>query len=158
MTKPLDIMTLTEPVEGPPRKLFIKDSGGVTFEDCVLVGFVALEEAQRPYLDDLGINTSWAEFNPRMGRWERCLMSESVAEMLASMHADGSFPHRFEAGPSLGEVAWLKARAGGALQRPELPLHDYLIPASAEVLDEVAALPVPPGRSVPSRRGPRVEG
>lgn len=67
-------------------------------------------------------------------------MSEAVADMLESMSAEGSFPHAFEAGPSLAEVAWIKAQAEGETNRPELPLHQYLIPAKAEALDEVAAL------------------
>lgn len=67
-------------------------------------------------------------------------MSEAVADMLESMHSEGSFPYAFEAGPSLAEVAWIKAQAEGETERPELPLHQYLIPAEAEALEEVAAL------------------
>ena len=156
MSKSMDVMKFTQPMLNPPMKVFLKDSGGIVLEPCVLVGHVVMEEKRRAYLDELGINTSWVEFSSKAGRWERCLMSEAVAEMLESMHAEGHFPHAFEVAPSLGEVAWLKAQAKGETERPELPLHDYLIPASAEALDEVAALPVLNALPV-SRRRPKIE-
>lgn len=156
MSQSMDVMQLTQPMLSPPMKLFIKDNGGIVLEPCVLVGHIVVEEERRTYLDALGINTSWSEFSSKQGRWERCLMSEAVADMLESMHAGGYFPHAFEVGPSLGEVAWLKARARGELERPELPLHDYLIPAPAEALDEVAALSVSNALPI-SRRRPKLE-
>lgn len=156
MSKKIDVMQFTQPVLAPPMKVFIKDSGGIVKEPCVLVGHVVMDEERRGYLDDLGINTTWVEYNREGGRWERCLMSEAVADMLESMHAEGSFPYAFEAGPSLAEVAWIKAQAEGATERPELPLHQYLIPAEAEALEEVAALAI--GNVLAFRRRfPKVE-
>lgn len=156
MSKQNDVMQYSETVEGPPVKVFIRDSGGVVTEPCVLVGHVVMDEARRPYLDDLGINTSWAEYDRALGRWERCLMSEAVADMLESMSAEGHFPFSFEAGPSLAELAWLKAQAAGETERPELPLHQYLIPATAEALDEVATLTL--GSAHRFTRGSRAPG
>jgi hypothetical protein len=89
-------------------------------------------------LEDLGVSMRWAEYNCDSERWERCLMSEGVADLLEDLHAEGDFPYHFEAGPSLGELAWLRAQAEGATERPELPLHQYVIPAPAEALDGIA--------------------
>lgn len=156
MSKSMDIMQFNQPVIGPPMKVFIKDSGGIVKEPCVLVGHIVMEEERRGYLDDLGINTTWTVYSREAGRWERCLMSEAVADMLESMSAEGQFSHAFEVGPSLAEVAWIKAQAQGETERPELPLHQYLIPAGAEALDEVAAFA---GRNVIpiTRRRPKIE-
>lgn len=150
----MDETELSDIVPGPPMKLFIRNTGGIVKEPCVLVGHVSIEADQRPYLDAHGINTTWAEY--REGRWERCLMSESVADMLVELYAEGSFPHAFEVGPSLGEVAWIKARYDGAEARPALPLQDYLTPADADTLDAVSKLDVQNVRPL-TRRRPRIE-
>lgn len=141
MAKTIDVMDLTavdltQPLNGPPMKLFIRNNGNIVKEPCVLVGHVAIDEARRGYLDELGINTTWAVY--RTGRWERCLISEAVADLLVELHAEGSFPFAFEAGPSQAEAAWSKARSEGAHERPVLPLLDYLLPADAEALDRLA--------------------
>lgn len=156
MPKKFDVMDLTQPMDGPPLKIFIRDSGGIVREPCVLVGHIVIEEERREYLDELGINTTWAYYHREAGRWEQCLLSEAVADMLVELHAEGSFPHAFEVGPSRAEVAWIKAQANGETHRPEVPLHHYILPAEVEALDEVATL-VTQNVLPLKRRLPRIE-
>ena len=135
MCERLDVMGLTQIVHGPPTKDFIDGSGELVKEPSVLIGYVAVGRDRRQYLEDLGVDMRWAEYYCDSERWERCLMSEGVADLLEDLHAEGDFPYGFEIGPSEGEVAWLKAKARGASERPELPLHAYLRVARAEDLD-----------------------
>jgi hypothetical protein len=140
MCKRLDVMSLTQIVDGPPTKDFIEGGGKLVKEPCGLVGFVAIGPDRRQYLEDLGVNMTWAEYSSDSERWERCLMSEGVAELLEDLHAEGDFPYHFEVAPSRGELAWLRAQAEGASERPERPLHDFVIGANAEELDALALI------------------
>lgn len=137
MCKRLDVMSLTQIVDGPPTMDFVDGSGELVKELCVLVGHIAIGPEHRRYLEDLGINMTWAEYDHCAERWERCLMSEAVADLLEDLFAEGDFPHHFEIGPSQGELAWLRTHVRGATERPELPLRTYLLGANAEALDHV---------------------
>lgn len=134
MREQLDVMSLTQVVDGPPTQDFVDGSGKLIKEPCVLIGWVDLPADRRRYLEDLGVNMAWAEHDADSQRWERCLLSEGVADLLEDLHAEGDFPHAFEVGPSQGELEWLEAQARGAMERPELSLASYLIPAHAERL------------------------
>lgn len=149
-----DVMTLTQSVNGPPMKLFIRNNGGIALEPCVLVGHISMERSQRDALDALGILTSWSQYDPEAGRWEHCLMSDAVADLLCDLHAEGSFPYAFEVCPSRGEATWQKAQAEGDSIRPILPLSEYLLPAESTALDALAGIGIEPRRI---RRLPWVE-
>lgn len=156
MSKRIDVMKLTEPVLGPPMKLFIRNTGGIVREPCVFIGYIDIDETQCTTLSALGINMTWAEYDRETERWERCLMSEAVADMLEELFLEGSFPYAFEVGLSRGEVAWITAQAEGATFRPELPLHQYLIPADPEALVNLADTASGTPRRL-TRRQPRIE-
>lgn len=127
-------MSLTQRVDGPPVKSYLDGKGGRIEEECTQVGWCDAEADRGQYLTDLGVDLSYAEYGPDTMRWERCLFSEEVADLLEDLHSTGDFPYAFEAGPSQGELEWLEAQACGATELPELPLKTYLIPANAERL------------------------
>ena len=135
MSERLDIMNLTQLVERPPTKSYRDGRGGTVVEECTEIGLVDAPADRRRYLEDLGIDLTWAEHDPFTERWERCLFSEGVADLLEDLHAAGDFPYAFESGPSRGGLAWLKAKARGETERPRVPLNAYLIAANAEELD-----------------------
>ena len=138
MRERLDVMNLTQMVEGPPTKGFIDGSGRVLKEPCVLLAVIDAPADKRQYLDDLGVNMTWAEYDSESERWDRCLMSEGVADLLEDLQAAGDFPYHFEAGPSQGELAWLRAKEQGVIERPELSLWMYLVAAPAGALDALS--------------------
>ncbi len=102
---------------GPPSK------------ELVLVASIEAPRDKSVYLTDHGVELRYAEYDSSAGRWERCLMSRQVFEMLSTLRASGDFPYAFEASPSEGELEWLRAQAEGATIRPVLPLYRYLVAA-----------------------------
>jgi hypothetical protein len=90
-------------------------------------------------LEDYGIYMELAEFDVGNQRWEGCLFSEQVADMLEELHAEGQFPYVFEAAPSVAELDWLVRQAAGEEARAPHTLRAYRSPASAEDLARVAA-------------------
>ena len=138
MNDRLDVMSLTQPVDGPPVKRYLDGNGGSIEEECSQVGWCDLPADRDQYLSDLGVDLTYAEYDPDTMRWERCLFSEGVADLLEDLHAEGDFPYAFESGPSQGELEWLEAAARGATERPELPLYKYLVPAQVAGLAALA--------------------
>ncbi len=134
MSERLNVLNLTQLVDGPPVKKYRDGGQDWIEEDCSCVGWIDADRDQHRYLSDLGVDLSYAYFDPDTMRWERCLFSEEVADLLEDLHSTGDFPYAFEAGPSQGELEWLEAQACGATELPELPLKTYLIPANAERL------------------------
>ena len=125
MSERLDIMSLTELVEKPPTKSYLDGKGGMIEEECTEIGWIDAPAGKRRYLEDLGVDLTWAEHDPFTERWERCLFSEGVADLLEDLHTVGDFPYSFETGPSQGQLAWLRAKAQGAKRRLVLPLRRY---------------------------------
>jgi len=139
MSERLDVTSLTQMVDGPPVKSYLDGKGGRIEEECTQVGWCDAEADRSQYLTDLGVDLSHAEYDPDSMRWERCLFSEGVADLLEDLHAEGDFPFAFESGPSQGELEWLEAAARGAKERAELALYKYVIPAEPGALDALAA-------------------
>ena len=139
MNRRLDDATLSQIVTGPPMKTFISNDGERVQEPLVLIAWVDSPEEQRQYLSDHGVDLTYAHFDPDTLRWECCLMSEGVAELLEDLYEEDDFPYLFEAGPSQGELEWLEAQARGDTERPELPLSAYLQPADPQRLARVTS-------------------
>jgi len=102
-------------------------------ERQVLVGYVGAPESARDQLDGYAILMDLAHYDWREKRWNRCLFSEESATTLAELGAEGQFPFSFEAAPSAGHLATLEAQAEGR-PTPELPLREWVTPASLEAL------------------------
>jgi len=122
-------------VSGPPVGDFRSTDGPSIKEALVLVAWIDAPRDKAAYLKDHGVELRFAEFDSSAGRWERCLLSRQVADMLLELGASGEFPHPFEARPSEGELEWLRAQAKGATIRPVLPLYRYLVAASKEEIE-----------------------
>jgi len=121
-------------VNGPPIGDFRSVDGPSVKEELVLLASIKAPRDQSAYLTNHGVELRYAEYDSSRGRWERCLMSSPVFEMLSAFRNSGEFPYAFEASPSEGELEWLRAQANGATIRPVLPLHRYLVAARPEDL------------------------
>lgn len=130
---------LNRVVGRPPVRSYINDQGRTVEEEQTLVGFVVANEDQRSLLNDYGICLELAEFNTKTQRWERCLFSEAVADMLQSLCDEGQFPHSFEAAPSVAELDWFERRLAGEETRAPHPLRAYYTPATVERLAQLEA-------------------
>jgi len=121
MSTRLDVMTQSQIVNQPPTADFIRNEGGLVKEDLVYVATIDAPVEKRQYLIDHGVDLTWAEYDLDTLRWERCLLSEGVADLLEELHAEGSFPYPFQAVPSQGELEWIEAQVRGETKRPKLP-------------------------------------
>lgn len=119
----------------PPRRAFRSNEGETVYEDLVLVGWVEAPRSARETLDLYGMDVSCAQFNRIEGRWEGCLFSEPVADMLVELLAEGEFPHAFEAFPSWAELEWRVRQGRGETERPELEVYMFMEAASAEACE-----------------------
>lgn len=134
----LQVLTFSSPVAGPPTLDCIENDGRRVTEEQSLVGFVEAAFDRKNVLELYGIDLRYAFHNPKTGRWERCLFSCALADMLELLAADDEFPFAFEATPSQGEVDWAELKARGQTTRPKFPLKVYLTPATPEALAAVA--------------------
>lgn len=135
MTDRFDPRKSAQMLSGPPTLRYRSNEGEWVEESQVLVGWVRAPEDRRRYLTDHGIDLRYASFNPDTHRWDCCLFSEGVADMLVELVAEGDFHFAFEAKPSWAELDGRLQQARGESARPEQPLRMYVTEASDEVLD-----------------------
>lgn len=124
----------------PPRRAFRAneddaEGGPAVYEDLVLVGWIAAPRSVRESLELYGIDMSCAKHNSLEGRWEGCILSEPVADMLVELIAEGEFPYAFEVLPSWAELEWRVRQLRGEVQRPELEVYMFTEPASLEAVE-----------------------
>lgn len=124
-------------VDHPPLRWFIANTGDWVSEEQTLVGFVAAAQECQDQLHSYGICLELADFNPETQRWEGCLFSTEVAEMLQELHDERQFPYLFEAAPSVAELDWLERKAAGETTRAAHPLRAYFTQASVEALEKL---------------------
>lgn len=135
MTDRFDPKKSAEILSGPPILRYRNNEGDWVEESQVLVGWIQAPEDRRRYLTDHGIDLRYASFDPDTLRWECCLFSEEVADMLIELIQESDFPFAFEARPSWAELDWRLRQARGESERPEQPLWMYVTEASEEVLE-----------------------
>jgi hypothetical protein len=138
-SKRFDVMSLQQMVSGPPVQDFIAEADGVIHEEQTEVGWIDADQNKGEKLAEYGVCMRFAEWDPETERWERCLFSESVADLLVELHGEGDFPFQFESGPSQAQADWLERQARGETRRDVLPLWQYAVPASAETLAALAS-------------------
>jgi len=129
---------LEQVVHHPPRRSYSDCDGRRIEEEQTLTGHVTAARDRRRELEDYGIDMDLAQFDEERGRWEGCLFSAQVADMLQQLTDEGQFPYPFEALPSVAELDWLKRRTAGAEIRALHPLRAYRTPAPAEKLAKLA--------------------
>lgn len=133
----LRVTTFRSPVAGPPTLMVVENDGRHVKEEQSLVGNIEAGFDKKHVLELYGVDLRYAIHNPETGRWERCLFSYPLADMLEMLTIEGEFPFAFEAIPSQAEVDWADLKTRGKAERPMLPLNGYLTPATPESLSAV---------------------
>lgn len=134
----VQVTSFHTPVAGPPTLMVVENDGRPVMEEQSLVGWVSASYDRKSVLELYGIDMRYAIHNPRTDRWERCLFSCPLADMLEMLAAEDEFPFAFEATPSQAEVDWAHLRTHGQKSRPMFPLKFCLIVATPESLAAVA--------------------
>jgi hypothetical protein len=128
--------TTVELVTEPPTRSLRTNDGQTVTEDLIYTGWVAAPVKSRRLLEDYGIDLRSAWFCTETKRWESCLFSVQVADLLEQLSTENQFPFAFEATPSQAEVLWWKARERGAPERPEVALVAFCTPGNPEGLED----------------------
>jgi len=134
----VQILTFSTPVAGPPTLMVVENDGRHVMEEQALVGWISASFDRKHVLELYGIDLRYAIHNPSTGRWERCLFSCPLADMLEMLAAEDEFPFSFDATPSQAEANWAALKARGQTERPMFPLKTYITAATAESLAAVA--------------------
>ena len=100
----VQVLTFSTLVAGPPTLEYVENDGTRVTEEQCLVGWIRADFDKRQQLELYGVDLRFAIHDPKAGRWERCLFSHPVADLLELLSSDGDFPFAFEATPSQAEA------------------------------------------------------